>query len=294
MWKRRIIIVPNNKQLRQITIPASLTKKITNISKNTFTAHNGNTGLTSITIADNDKEMQKYYMDQNWFQYTELISQKHDSVLIIPDTMTRIADYQFANSTWLTKIIIPKSVTSIGEGAFFNCYSLSEIVFENEKDEGPDLIIHNKAFANCYGLYQFSLPRRLSLTSGLRENVFQNCYKLVEIIDKYNYFKFKNNQNLTSRGQQLFDVANNPTTAHGAIARFLPDASHIITDLAQSYLVYNDIDQLTYYTGSLRCYQNLMHSTGQTYNVEYITPEDIFVNDTTISVIREKYHPGET
>ena len=50
-----------------------------------------------------------------------------NSFCSIPDNVTSIADYAFANASLLEQITIPKSVTEIGEGAFSTCSSLRKI-----------------------------------------------------------------------------------------------------------------------------------------------------------------------
>ena len=44
--------------------------------------------------------------------------------LIIPDSVTSIGDWAFAQCTDLTSVTIPDSVTSIGDGAFYRCGNL--------------------------------------------------------------------------------------------------------------------------------------------------------------------------
>ena len=47
------------------------------------------------------------------------------SSVIIPDSVTTIGDYAFADCTSLTSITIPDSVTSIGDYAFYDCANLT-------------------------------------------------------------------------------------------------------------------------------------------------------------------------
>lgn len=64
--------------------------------------------------------------------------------LTIPETVTEIPDYLFANLFCLEKVTIPHTVTAIGEGAFKNCYSIKEITLsKNVKEIGED------AFSVC-------------------------------------------------------------------------------------------------------------------------------------------------
>ena len=53
------------------------------------------------------------------------------SELVIPNGVTSIRGYMFAEFTSLTDITIPNSVTTIGEGAFFECFSLTSVTIGN-------------------------------------------------------------------------------------------------------------------------------------------------------------------
>lgn len=48
--------------------------------------------------------------------------------VVIPDSVTEIGDFAFANCSGLTSIKISDSVISIGKAAFFNCDSLTSII----------------------------------------------------------------------------------------------------------------------------------------------------------------------
>jgi hypothetical protein len=62
----------------------------------------------------------------------------------IPNGVTSIGDYAFANCSRLTNITIPESVTHIGERAFRNCSSLTNITI-------PESVTHigDWAFRGC-------------------------------------------------------------------------------------------------------------------------------------------------
>lgn len=47
------------------------------------------------------------------------------STVSIPDTVTKVKDFAFANCKNLKKITIPKSVTSIGNETFYGCTGLT-------------------------------------------------------------------------------------------------------------------------------------------------------------------------
>lgn len=80
---------------------------------------------------------------------TEIIGYLGDSNTVnIPDGVTSIGKYAFANCTSLTNIIIPNSVTSVGESAFRNCTNLTSITIPNSVifiDDSAD----SSAFMSC-------------------------------------------------------------------------------------------------------------------------------------------------
>ena len=75
-----------------------------------------------------------------------LISASYDSgstELVIPNTVTSIADNAFLNSTVLTKItsvIIPSSVTSIGNTAFQGCTNLTSVTLQRTSAQGLTIL----------------------------------------------------------------------------------------------------------------------------------------------------------
>ena len=91
----------------------------------------------------------------------------------IPETVTVIQAYAFADCTALKDVTIPDTVTEIGEGAFVNCRTIEEI-------EIPDSVIRigSAAFKNCTSLNSVKLSSGLK-TAGSR--IFCNCTSLVNI-----------------------------------------------------------------------------------------------------------------
>lgn len=66
--------------------------------------------------------------------------------VVLPSTITGIANYAFYGCSSLTNITIPNTVTSIGAYAFYGCSSLSSIDFTNITSIGT------YSFYNCYRL----------------------------------------------------------------------------------------------------------------------------------------------
>ena len=73
--------------------------------------------------------------------------------VIIPDTVTNIADNAFNNCTNLTGVTIGSGVTNIGDYAFYNCNALTSITFPNGLTN-----IGNYAFYDCYGIKSVVIP----------------------------------------------------------------------------------------------------------------------------------------
>ncbi|MGN0804447.1 MAG: leucine-rich repeat protein [Candidatus Coproplasma sp.] len=117
-------------------------------------------------------------------------------VVTIPQNITKIADYAFAN-TGLTSITIPASVTEIGSSAFANCTSLVNITFANGNQLAT---IGNSAFsgvaitsldlpATVENIGSYAFENNTSLRSvnlpavkTMGEGVFMNCTQLATAV----------------------------------------------------------------------------------------------------------------
>lgn len=88
--------------------------------------------------------------------------------IVLPSTLTTIADDAFFGCTGLEKITIPASVTEFGSGAFSACTNLQEVVFE----EGSQITeIKAKSFAYCPKLKSVVLPETVT---AIGDNAFGN------------------------------------------------------------------------------------------------------------------------
>ena len=92
---------------------------------------------------------------------------------IIPDSVTSIGNWAFANCISLISLTIPNSVTSIGNWAFANCISLISLTIPDSITE-----ISSYAFQNCSGLISITIPD--SITS-ISEYTFQYCSGLTSV-----------------------------------------------------------------------------------------------------------------
>ncbi|MCR5448480.1 MAG: leucine-rich repeat protein, partial [Solobacterium sp.] len=149
--------------------------------------------LTEITIGNNVKTIA-----QNAFKRCPLTN------IVIPDSVTKIGNQAFFESTNLTKVIVPGSVTSMGNQAFYNCTGLKtagpigsganiEFGWTQELPYGafyyanyltsvtiPDGIktIGRAAFLNCHNLVSVSIPDSVTTIS---DNAFDTCKSLTDI-----------------------------------------------------------------------------------------------------------------
>ena len=110
------------------------------------------------------KESESAYLAEEEF------SQIDSSDLVIPDTVTTIADHAFEGCEDLLSITIPDSVTSIGVGAFNGCKQLHTVNLPNSIEE-----IDEQTFSGCESLETITIPD--SVTS-IGVGAFNGCKQL--------------------------------------------------------------------------------------------------------------------
>lgn len=93
--------------------------------------------------------------------------------IVIPDTVTEIGGYAFADCENLKEVIIPESVTEIGYNAFYACTSIEDISLPSSITE-----IGEEAFAACSGLTEVVLPDSVT---ELGQGAFARCTNLKSI-----------------------------------------------------------------------------------------------------------------
>ena len=95
------------------------------------------------------------------------------SVYIIPDEVTTINDYGFADNTYLTSVEIPDSVNSIGQYAFSNCTALTSIII-------PDGVtsLLGYVFVGCTSLTSATIGSGMT---SMRQYIFYNTTALKSI-----------------------------------------------------------------------------------------------------------------
>ena len=126
-------------KLARITIPDSITSIATHAFSDCMS-------LAEITV-DTENE---YYCSIDGVLYdknatTLIFFPYQKNTPTIPNSVTSIGDYAFANCTSLTDISIPDSVTSIGDSAFADCINLANVTL-------PNTIAHigSEAFNGCH------------------------------------------------------------------------------------------------------------------------------------------------
>ena len=87
--------------------------------------------------------------------------------ITIPQGMTQVKPYTFADCTSIKEVIIPDTVTSVGDMAFYRCTSLTNLQL-------PDTLqsIGNSAFFYCKGIENLTIPASLT---QIRDGAFGWC-----------------------------------------------------------------------------------------------------------------------
>ncbi len=159
------------RSIEAITIP----KSVTNIGEFAFI---GCSSLTSITV---DEENSIYSSDSFGVLFdknkTKLIQYPTGSNMIsytVPDSVTEIQDYAFANNSNLEELMISDRVTIIGEGVFEDCTGLTNVML-------PDSLtsIGDCAFSGCFALADVIIPKGVR---SIGESTFYNCRNLGDVI----------------------------------------------------------------------------------------------------------------
>ncbi len=162
--------------LTSIEIPNS----VTYIGDDAFSGCNSLTNVYYEGTIEDWCNITFIYVDSNPMSYANHFylknsNNKYEEVteIEIPNTITKIGNYQFWGFSNVTKIIIPSSVTSIGYGAFSSCTSLKSIEIPNSVTS-----IGWSAFSGCTSLTNIEIPN--SVTS-IGSNAFCYCTSLTSI-----------------------------------------------------------------------------------------------------------------
>ncbi len=152
--------------LTNIELPASLTA----MGKGVFV---GCSALQSVTLAaGNTAFAAEEGVLYNAEKTTLIVVPAKKTAFTIPETVTKIDDYAFANSL-VTDIVIPDTVTAIGAGAFSNCAVLESLTIPatiNNKLDG--------VFAGCTALKYVTAPTLVLTTNfvSIVKNSLEELY----------------------------------------------------------------------------------------------------------------------
>jgi hypothetical protein len=127
--------------LASVTIPGS----VQHIGRNAFAYC---THLASIALSDSIT-----VIDESAFCHSGLVSAD------IPNSVTEIQPFVFANCNALTAVSIPPSITQIGNGAFYECSALSSVTIPTSVKTVGDY-----AFYGCKNLTSFTFPNQIKTT----------------------------------------------------------------------------------------------------------------------------------
>lgn len=92
----------------------------------------------------------------------------------IPNTVTHIGENAFIYCTYLTSITIPNSVVELGESAFSYCYALRNITLSSSLFK-----INDYTFFNCDSLLTIEVPETVD---SIGNSVFYGCHNLSSLI----------------------------------------------------------------------------------------------------------------
>ena len=104
----------------------------------------------------------------------------HIESITIPNRITTIPDYAFADCLELESVTIPNSVTNIGAHAFDGCD-----VLNNVRIPASVVTLGDYAFANCIALTDFEFAEKNTATDtaySIGSHFFEGCTAMTEII----------------------------------------------------------------------------------------------------------------
>ena len=143
---------------------------------------NGCENLKNISFRNGIEKIPEYLFDST----TGLTS------IVIPDTVTEIAEYAFQDCKNLKYVEFSQNLSVIGPSAFYNCIRLNNINLPNNLKE-----INNNAFHGCKDLSEISIPPSVK---AIGSSTFGDCSSLrnvdfhlgLELIDDYAFFNCNN------------------------------------------------------------------------------------------------------
>ncbi len=155
--------------LKEINVPATVTEIGKKAFKNCTALESVNVPAENTAYASVDGVL--YNKD-----FSEiLLYPKMSNVVnyVVPETVTYINDYAFADCKNLVNITLPQNFAGFGNGAFSGCSSLKEVIMPAEAT-----ILGDNVFKNCTSLEKVVLSPRIEY---IYEGNFYNCSSLKAI-----------------------------------------------------------------------------------------------------------------
>lgn len=141
--------------------------------------------------------IKKFFGDIDYDIFTSIITDELYP-FVKPDIlshMSYIPEFFMKNNDHVYEIEIPPTIKEWGNGAFWDCTSLSRIIFNNTSLT----YIGDGAFHNCNSLDDIEIPSNIKVIS---KGAFEDCYSLTTI---------KFNEGLESIDNYAFDGCKNLT-----------------------------------------------------------------------------------
>ena len=161
-----------------------------NIEKITFTPGTGighdylkNSGSTSLNPMNLSAQSLNSVVFEEGIKYigkSTLYAELGDfpalTSIIIPNTVTTIAEFAFYSCSSLTSLTLSESLTVIDNSAFSYCKSLKEITLPCSLE-----YIDDNAFSYCESLTSLTLPISLNVASTAFSDIWEGCENIEEV-----------------------------------------------------------------------------------------------------------------
>ena len=160
---------------------ATISSKVTTTASNLYMRFDGCSSLETL-ILDATAKMQVDVesgtvlgISNNTLYFALSGGNNTDGVVDIPEGVTRIEHYAFANLNWVKEVNIPASVTQIGQYVFQGCSNLEKVNFGTKTDGTYGIqTIEQYAFENS-GLKEITVPASVTTVGNY---AFRNSSKL--------------------------------------------------------------------------------------------------------------------
>ncbi|MGN0184037.1 MAG: leucine-rich repeat protein [Aristaeellaceae bacterium] len=166
----------SGQSLRRVILPASLTQLADGMAASLKKAsvYGPAEGYLADYFANTSVQYYPYLPDAFIIEGNTLVEYTGEGGrVVIPEEVTTVGNYAFANQTDVSAVVFHDGVTKIGSSAFANCTGLTGLEFGNGLTE-----IGDSAFRGCTGLTKLNLPAGIK---KLGQYAFLNCTGLTEL-----------------------------------------------------------------------------------------------------------------